>query len=160
MQQSEILEIKNLLEKLFVAQGKKPDSDILADFVSEISTWKYPFSAVCAGIKSLYSENLPVIKVFHIRQAAELKIDRTESRGHCHDCGGCGVVSMYRDNGYSAAMGCKCSKGADVATKMGLIRWNGQEIQYTREGRFRTINKYFNDMGSNPGQAVSHQKAV
>lgn len=123
----------NELDKLFIFQDKPFSKEKKAIFVQEMSGWGIPLGALLSGIRSLMSEDLKVIKINMLREAADgflNQIPLSSSCGHCMS----GIVVLKIENGAETSLACICDAGYQKKRALRLAQWSGENIQILNNG--------------------------
>lgn len=148
-------EVGNELDKLFALQDRPFTKDKKFIFIEELEKFGFPLGAIIGGIRALMLEDMKIIKIVHVREAAKKFIEPEEKKKiKCRWCGGVGAFCMREEAmlqmadewpkraegprfGRSYALACVCEAGTNLERSDGNVRWNGKGTQFSN-GRMLT----------------------
>lgn len=125
------------LQKLFLLQDRPFSKEKSAAIIEELEKSGMPTGALISGIRSLMHEDLKVVKLSNILEAARDKMTAEEvEKTECEACEGRGMVMMKDEAGYEFSFACGCGNALRVSN-LKLARLNGDNIQLHRGKTFR-----------------------
>lgn len=138
--------VGNELDKLYSFQDRQLPKEKKAFIVQEIAVQGFPFKAIIAGIRSLFSEDLKSVKLATLSKAIRENInapEEEEKSKDCVHCSGVGSVTLCDEEKRGYALACTCTAGRKHQR---LVRWNGEFVQLSNgrtlevPARFRVYN--------------------
>lgn len=108
-----------------------------AIFVEDLATQNIPVEALVQGIRLLAAQELRLIKLATVIEAAR-KFVQHEISAACDRCYD-GIVLMRDEKRYQFSLGCPCARGQQRAQSLKISTWNGKQTQISR-GRLLTLD--------------------
>lgn len=122
-------QIGDELQKLFLLQDRPYSKEKAAAIIEELEKSGLPAGALISGIRSLMHEDLRVVKLANILDAARENMTAEEvKKTECDACDGRGMVMMKDSDDCEFSFACVCGNARRVSG-LKLVQWNQQDFQ-------------------------------